>query len=134
MQKKIIIFVIVALVIIAGIGIGSGIWFNGKYTKLKNTIEAANAGELQRKLDTAIDSLDRTTAELIESRQSVAELTELDQRRISGVERIEGIAESVVDGIIRAQSGNERTERALRGIAEIIDALEAEFGGSAKRR
>jgi len=131
-QNKIILWVIIVSVLVAGGGIGCGIWYNRKYTDLRNTVEAASAGELQRKLDTALDSLDRTTADLTESRQSVAELEGIDRQRNEGVERIERSLIETGDAIRDAKSGNAMAEAAFRGIEKISYILETEFGGRSK--
>ena len=124
--------VIVLLSVIALCGIGSGVYNYSRYAAVQSNIDDASGGELQRKLDDVTAELERTKSALAESQQSVGELEELNRQWAAGTERIERSVESIGEGIRNAKSGNERTEIALRGIAEIVGILEAEFGGSSK--
>lgn len=134
MQKKLIIIgcIVVLLGIIGAVIYGN--YWKSKYDSISRTIEAARGSKLEQQLRDITAELERTKSALTESQQSVGRLEDIDQRRVAGLERIYGIAESIGTGVSRAQSGNERAERALRGIAEIIDALEAEYSGSTNQR
>ncbi|MCL2093044.1 MAG: hypothetical protein FWH12_02510 [Treponema sp.] len=119
---------IVSLCVISVFSIFYGVHQRVRYTELQSTLESVNAGELQRQLGLVNAELERARAELAESRESVERLEGVDSRRLAGIERIERSVESIGRGIGSAQGGNERAEIAIRGIAEIVDILEAEFG------
>jgi len=129
-RKKIKVFIIVFLCVIFLGGIGSGIFFFRKYDNLRNLVESANAGELQRRLTEAEAALERANTSLAESRESVGRLEEVDQRRDAGIGRIYGIIDDAGKSVIGVASGEQRARIAFEAIARIVDELEAEFGRS----
>jgi hypothetical protein len=131
-QKKIIIIAICVFAVIAICGIAYGTNNKNKYEQLRATIAAANAGELQQRLDSVTGELERTKSALNRSDQSVGELTELDQRRLAGVKRIYTIIDDTGKSIIGITSGEQRARIAFETIARIVDELEKEFGGGAE--
>jgi len=126
-QKKIIIILFSFISVIAICGIVTGLHFRNKYNGLRNTIESANAGELQRQLGDATAELERTKSALVRSEQSVGELEELDQRRDAGIKRIGAILDDAGKSVIGITSGEQRARIAFEAIARIINILEAEF-------
>jgi len=131
-KNKIIILVILCVGYLGGIG--SGFYFYWKYDTLRNTVESASAGELQRRLTEAEGALKRANASLAESRESVGRLEEVDQRRVAGIGRIYGIIDDAGKSVVGVAGGEQRARIAFEAIARIVDELEAEFGGSPEKR
>jgi len=131
-QKK--LFIIIGIILLLGI-IGAviyGKYWQARYVSLSATIEAARGSELERKLESATAELERTKTALTRSEQSVAELEGIDRQRDAGITRIERSLDATGTAIKYAQSGNARTEAALRGIKELSFILETEFGRGTK--
>ena len=129
-------WLIVGVILVLGI-IGAvcyGGYYKDKYVSLSATIEAARGSELERKLESVNAELERTKTALTRSEQSVAELEGIDRQRDAGITRIERSLDATGTAIKYAQSGNARTEAALRGIQELSFILEAEFGRGTDQR
>jgi len=131
-QKKLFYIFIGVSIFIFICSITAGFYFRNQYYKLRNTIESANAGELQQQLGDVTAELERTKNALYRSEQSVEQLAELDQRRDAGIERIRGIIDEAGKSVSGIASGEQRARIAFEAIARIVDELETEFSGSAK--
>jgi len=131
-RKKIIIFLFIFISGVAICGIAAAVYNWNRFNHLRNTIESANAGELQRQLGTVTAELERTKSALVESEQSVGRLEELDQRRDEGIRRISGIIDNAGKSANGIESGERRARIAFEAIAGIVDILESEFSGGAK--
>ena len=103
-----------------------------QYAELQATVDAANAGELQRKYDSAIDELGRVQSDLADVREYVGGLEAIKSEWATGIERLEQGFERSYDGISRARTGNEQAEAAFRAIYDLSYIFEEEFGGRGK--
>ena len=128
MQKK--LFIIVC--IFAVLGVTGTVYYRNKYVSLSATIEAANGSELIRQLESVTTELERTRTALAESQQSVERLTQVDQRRATGIGRIYRIIDEAERSVSGIASGEQRARIAFEAIAGIVDELEAEFGRGPK--
>jgi len=133
-REKIIVFLFIFISGVAICGIAAAAFNWNRYKGLRDTIESANAGELQRQLGTVTAELERTKSALTESQQSVGRLEELDQRRDEGIRRISGIIDNAGKSVSGIESGERRARIAFEAIAGIVDILETEFSGGAKQR
>ena len=132
MQKRIIVILFIFISGLAICGIAAAVFNWNRYKDLRDTIESANDGELQRQLGAVTAELERTKSALAESEESVGRLEELDQRRDAGIKRIGGIIDDAGKSVSGVESGERRARIAFEAIARIVDILESEFSGGAK--
>ena len=128
------ILFVICIVLLAGAVVSARLagYYHGKYTSLKATVDAASAGELQRKYESAIDELRNVQSAYDEIRESVGGLEEVDRRRAEGFGRIYGIISDAGKSASGVASGDQRARIAFDAIARIADELEAEFGGGSE--
>ncbi|MDR0456875.1 MAG: hypothetical protein LBH20_09375 [Treponema sp.] len=133
MRKKLFITGCVFIVLAVIGAIGYGVYYKTKYERLIATIETTVGAEFIQQVESVTEELKQTRTALARSEQSVAELERIGKQWARGHERIERSIDAIGNRIINAQSGNERTEEALRGIWELSFIFEEEFGRGAEQ-
>ena len=125
--------IVIVCAIVSLCGVGFGVHYRIQTTRLQAAFDTAG-GELQRQLGDVTDELERTRASLNRSEQSVAELEDVDQRRVAGIRRVFGILDETGKSVSGIASGEQRARVAFEAITRIVDELEAEFGGGPEQR
>jgi uncharacterized protein YoxC len=125
--------IVIVCAVVALCGVGFGVYYQAKATRLQSAFDTAG-GELQQQLGDVTAELERTRAALDRAEQSVGELEDVDKRRVAGIRRIFGILDETGKSVSGIASGEQRARIAFEAIARITDELEAEFGGSAEQR